>query len=39
MRGIYLFNNEGECENLIVVNDSGEFSRNITQKKKSDVLQ
>ena len=28
-----------ECENLIVVNDAGELTRNINQKKKSDVLQ
>ena len=28
-----------ECGNLIAVNDSGELSRSITQKKKSDVLQ
>ena len=34
-----VFMDEGECGNLIVVNDSGEFSKNITQKKKSDVLQ
>ena len=27
-----------ECGNLIVVNDDGEFTRNISQKK-SDVLQ
>ena len=28
-----------ECGNLIVVNDGGELTRNINQKKKSDVLQ
>ena len=28
-----------ECENLIVVNDGGELTRNINQKKKPDVLQ
>ena len=28
-----------ECRNLIVVNDGGEPTRNINQKKKSDVLQ
>ena len=28
-----------ECENPIVISDSGEFTRNINQKKKSDVLQ
>ena len=28
-----------ECGNLKVVNDSGELSRNINQKNKSDVLQ
>ena len=28
-----------ECGNLIVVNNSGELIRNITLKKKSDVLQ
>ena len=28
-----------KCGNLIVVNDSGELTRNISQKKKSDVLQ
>ena len=28
-----------ECGDLIAVNDSGELSRSITQKKKSDVLQ
>ena len=28
-----------ECENVIVVNDGGELTRNINQKKKSDVLQ
>ena len=28
-----------ECENLIVVNDVGEVTRNINQKKRSDVLQ
>ena len=28
-----------ECENLIVVNDGGEFPRNVNQKKKSEVLQ
>ena len=28
-----------ECKNLIVVNDGGELTRNINQKKKSDVLQ
>ena len=26
-----------ECGNLLVVNDNGELSGNITQKKKSDV--
>ena len=28
-----------ECENLIVVNDGGELTRNINQKKKSGALQ
>ena len=28
-----------ECENIIVVNDGAELTRNITQTKKSDVLQ
>ena len=28
-----------ECGNLVVVNDGGELTRNINQKKKSDVLQ
>ena len=28
-----------ECGNLIVVNDGGELTRNINQKKKSDLLQ
>ena len=28
-----------ECENLIVVNDGGEFTRNINQKKKSGFLE
>ena len=28
-----------ECGNLIVVNGGGELTRNINQKKKSDVLQ
>ena len=28
-----------ECGNLTVVNDGGELTRNINQKKKSDVLQ
>ena len=28
-----------KCGNLIVVNDSGELTRNISQKKKSDVIQ
>ena len=28
-----------ECRNLIVVNDGGELSRNIDQRKKLDVLQ
>ena len=28
-----------ECGNVIVVNDGGELTRNINQKKKSDVLQ
>ena len=28
-----------ECENLIKVNDGGELTTNINQKKKSDVLQ
>ena len=28
-----------ECGNLIVVNDGGELTTNINQKKKSDVLQ
>ena len=28
-----------ECENLIVVSDGGELTRNVNQKKKSDVLQ
>ena len=28
-----------ECENLILVNDGGELTRNINQKKTSDVLQ
>ena len=28
-----------KCENLIVVNDGGELTRNINEKKKSDVLQ
>ena len=28
-----------ECENLIVVSDGGELTRNGNQKKKSDVLQ
>ena len=28
-----------KCGNLIVVNDGGELTRNINQKKKSDVLQ
>ena len=28
-----------ECENLIVVNDGGEFTRNINQKNKSGILQ
>ena len=28
-----------ECGNLIVVNDGGELTRNISQKKKSNVLQ
>ena len=27
-----------ECGNPIVISDSGEFTRNINQKKKSDVL-
>ena len=27
---------DGECENLIVVNDGGELPRNIKQKKKSE---
>ena len=31
-----MFSDE-ECGNLLVVNDSGELSANITQKKKSDV--
>ena len=26
---------DGECENLIVVNDGGELTQNISQKKKS----
>ena len=34
----FVFIDEG-CENLIVVNDAGELTRNINQKKKSDVLQ
>ena len=33
----FMFIND-ECENLIVVNDGGEFTRNISQKKKSSVL-
>ena len=33
----FVFIND-ECENLIVVNDCGEFTRNISQKKKSSVL-
>ena len=33
-----VFINE-ECENLIVVNDDGELTRNIKQKKKLSVLQ
>ena len=28
-----------ECGNFIVVNDGGELTRNVNQKKKSDVLQ
>ena len=28
-----------KCENLIVVNDGGEITRSINEKKKSDVLQ
>ena len=28
-----------ECENLIVVNDGGEITRNINLKKKSEVFQ
>ena len=32
-----VFINE-ECENLIAVNDGGELTRNINQKKKSEVL-
>ena len=28
-----------ECENLVVVNDGGELTRNFNQKKKSEVLQ
>ena len=28
-----------KCKNLIVVNDSGELTKNFGQKKKSDVLQ
>ena len=28
-----------ECENLIVVNNSGELTRSINQKNKSDVVQ
>ena len=28
-----------ECRNLIIVNDGGELSRNIDQRKKLDVLQ
>ena len=28
-----------ECENLIVVNDGGEITRNINQEKKSEVFQ
>ena len=28
-----------KCGNLIVVNDSGELTKNFGQKKKSDVLQ
>ena len=28
-----------ECEGIIVVNDGGELTRNINQKKKSEVLQ
>ena len=28
-----------ECENLIVVNDGGEITKNINQKKKSEVFQ
>ena len=28
-----------ECENLIVVNDGAKLTRNINQKKKSDILQ
>ena len=28
-----------ECENLIIVNDRGELTRNINQNKKLDVLQ
>ena len=28
-----------ECEIIVVVNDGGELTRNISQKKKSDVLQ
>ena len=33
-----VFINE-ECENLIVVNDGGELTKNINQNKKSEVLQ
>ena len=29
---------DDECENFIIVNDGGEFTRNISQKKKSGVL-
>ena len=28
-----------ECENFKLRNDSGELTRNINQKKKSDILQ
>ena len=28
-----------ECENLKIVNDGGELTRNMNQKKKSGVLQ
>ena len=28
-----------ECENLIVVNDGGELTRNISQKTKTGILQ